>query len=142
MTDPSRTRLRLKRLAALEEAATRASERAFARASAELAGAAARLQQLEMLLQGAAPPGGAATSGALQAGAQLRRLLQPVADMAVARLDAARAEREDSEEKLRRCRARADAVARAAARADAAARAEEDRRAEVDRPAPTRKPAR
>lgn len=142
MTDPSRTSRRLKRLAALEEAATRASERAFSRASAELAGAAARLQQLEMLLQGASPPGGPAPAGMLQAGAQLRRLVQPVADMAVARLDAARVERAESEAKLRRCRARADAVARAVAKAESTGRAEADRLAEADRPGPSGKHAR
>jgi hypothetical protein len=142
MTAPSHRHQRLKRLAALEEAAARASERAFARASAELAGAAARLQQLEALLQGAVPPGGPAAAGALQAGAQLRRLLQPVADMAVARLDAAEAERRDSETRLQKCRARADAVAKAAARADRAALDAQSDQAFADRPARPGKPRR
>lgn len=130
---------RLARLQALEDNAARTRERAFAKAIAEAANAAARLSHIEGLIRTAAPLAVADKGGGLAAAAQLRALLLPAAEMAEARLHSAVALRSDAETRLAHSRARGRRLAEIVgeARATATRHAEQ---AEVEaRPTPRHK---
>lgn len=124
---------RLGRMLAVGEQRRRASEREFALALARSADAAAQLSRIEGLILATRPEVMPQGAGALQAAAQLRSLLAPVAVTADARLQAARAARHAAEAQMAASRARArkladmDAAARRALIDQALSREAEDR---------------
>ncbi len=136
----SRARVRrLARLQAMGDSASRTSERAFARAIAEAANAAAQLSHIEGLILTAAPLNIANSGAGLAAAAQLRALLLPAFEMAEARLHAAVARRTDAETRLAHSRARSRRLGEIVHEArTAAARQAEQAEAEA-RPTPAQR---
>jgi hypothetical protein len=106
MTSPAQRLRRLSRLVALARVEAREAEMALAAALARLEAAARRHGQVGGLIAGTSARGGPAPAVSLAAAAQLRRLLQPVADAAGADRAGAAAERSRAEAKLAAARQR------------------------------------
>jgi hypothetical protein len=106
MTSPAQRLRRLGRLVALARLEAREAELALATALSRLEVAARRQGQVGGLIDGTSARGGPAPAVALAAAAQLRRLLQPVADAAGADRAGAVADRARAEAKLAAARQR------------------------------------